>query len=72
MSKDQILYFLEFIYYFFSRYKISVFSRSWTIQKSDIVPTKNSKQILKIIKFDLQIYFIVIIILSGSDRLFGF
>ena len=33
---------------------------------------KNSKQILKNVKFVLQAYFIVIIILSGSDRLFGF
>ena len=70
MVRDEILYFFGKILLFFKMgRKLLFFER---FKNSDFVPIlKNSKKISKNIKFHLHAYFIINIMLNGSDRRFG-
>ena len=73
MLRDQILHFFKFFYYFLRYVQNQYFSENCGPSKiSDFVPIlKNSKKILKNVKFDLEAHFNVDIMLSSLDLLIG-
>ena len=67
MLGDQILYILNFFTIKKYRYKITVWEDSGQFKTLVLYLSKKNS---KYIKFDLQVYFNMKIILSGSDQLF--
>ena len=73
MLGDQILHYFDFFLLFIKYFtKLLFFSGPGLSKNSNFVKYLiNSKKIQKNVKFDLQAYFNIEIMLNGLDRLFG-